>query len=320
MRTSIMPASAKNTVVRRRVAAVAATVLLAGSVQLLTAESSWACDGAGSVSAAGGAAAAGAAEHHGDISVAFTNPQEDGQSATAGKPVEVTIAVNNSTGAPYRDVHPVLYVDSKSGNRLSEYTVEAATPNGWKKLALKQPCGPAMVADTSSLTIQDFADGRTASFRFRVTLLDKAARVKSFGVGTAVEVGSVQHGRGAGRTFLVDLPETSKPAPTTTAKPADPKASPAPKPAPAKETAKETAKPAADAAPAKETAKPAPAAPVAPKSTPSAAPATTAPAGTPELAQTGADTPNGLLAGIAAGVAALGAGMVLTVRRLRARR
>lgn len=160
-------------------------------------------------------------------------------------------------------------------------------------------------ADTSSLTAKNFADGQTADFRFRITVSGKAVDLKSFNVGTAAKIGPATHGLGTSRTFAVDHPTAPKPATST----------PAAKETPAKPAApvKEAAKPAADVAAA-------PAAPAAPKSTPSAAPATTAPAGTPELAQTGADTPNGLLAGIAAGIAALGAGMVLTVRRLRARR
>ncbi|MFC5665855.1 hypothetical protein ACFP3U_23080 [Kitasatospora misakiensis] len=280
----------KNTVVHRRVAAVAATLLLAGSVQLLTAESSWACGAAGPVSAADEAAAVAAesADHHGDLSIAFKTAPE-GQHVTAGgKPLEVSVSLRNSTGAPYQRVRPLIALDSTSGNRISDFTVEAATPNGWKKLPLQQFCDPVMWADTSSLISKNLADGQTADFRFRITVSGKAVDLKSFNVGTSAKVGPATHGLGANRTFAVDHPTAPKPAPTS-------------KPAPAKETAK-------------------PAAPAAPKSTPTTAPATTAPAGTPELAQTGAGTPNGLLAGIAAGIAALGAGMVLTVRRLRAQR
>ncbi|MFD7412077.1 hypothetical protein ACFVZ3_22735 [Kitasatospora purpeofusca] len=317
MRTSIMPASAKNTVVRRRVAAVAATVLLAGSVQLLTAESSWACGGPNQADVPGAtSASAQAAAHHGQITSAFVAPS--GSTVTPGGKVEVGTQVANFTGADFRTAVPGLSVGAKGARlRAEDVTVEALVGGVWKKLGTQNGCGAdneAVVVDSDPLA-QPLKDGRAARTIFRISLSAKAPTALTelslnLSAWSEDDVSRLQNTRTV--KIVRSATKPTAPAGAATSVPAA-KESPAKPAAPA-------AKPAADAAPAKETAKPAPAAPVAPKSTPSAAPATTAPAGTPELAQTGADTPNGLLAGIAAGVAALGAGMVLTVRRLRARR
>ncbi|WP_406091133.1 hypothetical protein [Kitasatospora purpeofusca] len=362
MRTSIMPASAKNTVVRRRVAAVAATVLLAGSVQLLTAESSWACGSSdGAVAAAPKAAAktaapkagtpkAGtpkadapkteAATHDGAPGIGFH--MTPSLAVTAGGPkVDIGVGIGNFTGAPYRNVVPTLslathlagdgeggvsYVDSKY------LAVEYNADGTWKKLPLRRGCDPTLFATPAKGV--PVADGHANHVTFRVGLAADAPADLDLiyvGLGATAEDGS--RSEWAQKEMTVTVPKAAKPAPTTTpAKPAPAKpaktaetakpaarpttpAKPAAKPAPVSDNT-----PAATAKPAAPAAAPAPAAPSAPKSTPTAAPATTAPAGTPELAQTGAGTPNGLLAGIAAGIAALGAGMVLTVRRLRAQR
>ncbi|WP_052708906.1 hypothetical protein [Streptomyces sp. NRRL S-495] len=355
MRTSVMPASAKNTVVRRRVAAVAATVLLAGSVQLLTAESSWACGSSdGAVAAAPKAAAKAAAPktdtaktdapkteaatHNGAPEIGFH--MTPSLAVTAGGPkVDIGVGIANFTGAPYRNVVPTLSLaahmtgDGEGGVSYldSKYLAVEYNANGtWQKLSLRRGCDPTLFATPAKGV--PVADGRANHVTFRVSLAAGAPDGLDLiyvGLGATAEDGSRSEWAQKGMT--VKVPKATKPAPTTTpAKPAPAKPAETAKPTtPAKPAAKPTtpAKPAAKPAPVSDdtpaaTAKPtAPAAaPAAPKSTPSAAPATTAPAGTPELAQTGADTPNGLLAGIAAGIAALGAGMVLTVRRLRAQR
>ncbi|WP_328955820.1 hypothetical protein [Kitasatospora purpeofusca] len=353
MSTSIMPASAKNTVVRRRVAAVAATVLLAGSVQLLTAESSWACGASDEPVAAApktaakaaapkpGAPKTEAAAHHGAPGIGFF--MTPSLAITAGGPkVDIPVEIGNFTGAPYRNVVPTLSLATHlAGNGEggvsyvpSKYLAVEYNANGsWQKLALRRGCDPTLFATPAKGV--PVADGHANHVTFRVSLAADAPAdldLLYVGLGATGEDGS--RSEGAQKEMTVKAPKATKPAPTTTpAKPAPAKpaettkpaakptapAKPAAKPAPVSDgTPAATAKP---TAPAAEPAKPAaPAAPAAPKSTPSAAPATTAPAGTPELAQTGADTPNGLLAGIAAGIAALGAGMVLTVRRLRAQR
>ncbi|MFF7587446.1 hypothetical protein ACFZCK_08165 [Kitasatospora purpeofusca] len=348
MRTSVMPASAKNTVVRRRVAAVAATVLLAGSVQLLTAESSWACGSSDGAAAAAPQAAAKAtapkagapkadapkteaAAHNGAPRIGFF--MTPSLSVTAGGRVDVPVEIGNFTGAPYRNVVPTLSLathlagDGDGGVSYvpSKYLAVEYNANGtWQKLALRRGCDPTLFATPAKGVA--VADGRANHVTFRVSLAADAPAdldLVHVGLGATAEDGA--RSEWAQKEMTVKVPKATKPAPTTTpAKPAKPAesakpaarpttpAKPAAKPAPVSDgTPAATAKPTAPAAAA--------AAPVAPKA-PSAAPATTAPAGTPELAQTGADTPNGLLAGIAAGIAALGAGMVLTVRRLRAQR
>ncbi|MFE6744570.1 hypothetical protein ACFVGM_01800 [Kitasatospora purpeofusca] len=352
MRTSIMPASAKNTVVRRRVAAVAATVLLAGSVQLLSAEASWACGSSDEPVAAAPKAAAKAAAPKADAPKADTAKADapktravthDGGpeigfhmtptlAVTAGGPkVDIGVGITNFTGAPYRNVVPTLslathragdgdggasYVDAKY------LAVEYNADGTWKKLPLRRGCDPTLFATPAKGV--PIADGRANHVTFRVSLAANAPAdldLIHVGLGATAEDGA--RSEWAQKEMTVKVPKAAEPAPTTPAKPAGTAkptagptapAKPAAKPAPVTDhTPAATAKPTAPAAAA-------PAAPVAPRTTPSAAPATTAPVGTPELARTGADTPNGLLAGIAAGIAALGAGMVLTVRRLRTQR
>ncbi|MFB7378994.1 hypothetical protein ACFC6U_17555 [Kitasatospora purpeofusca] len=357
MSTSVMPASAKNTVVRRRVAAVAATVLLAGSVQLLTAESSWACGSSdGPVAAAPEAAAKAAAKaaapqgdtakadapkteavtHNGGPEIGFHMTPT--LAVTAGGPkVDIGVGITNFTGAPYRNVVPTLSLathlagdgDGGVSYVASKYlAVEYNADGTWKKLPLRRGCDPTLFATPAKGV--PIADGRANHVTFRVSLAaDAPADLDLIHVGLGATAEDGARSEWAQKEMTVKVPKVTKPAPTTPAKPAPAKpagttkpaaepttpAKPAAKPAPVSDnTPAATAKPTAPAAAA------APAAPVAPKTTPTAAPATTAPAGTPELAQTGTDTPNGLLAGIAAGIAALGAGMVLTVRRLRAQR
>ncbi|MFD8699903.1 hypothetical protein [Kitasatospora purpeofusca] len=345
MSTSVMPASAKNTVVRRRVAAVAATVLLAGSVQLLTAESSWACGSSDGPVAAAPKAAAKAAAPQGDTAKADAPKTEavthDGGpeigfhmtptlAVTAGGPkVDIGVGITNFTGAPYRNVVPTLSLathlagdgDGGVSYVASKYlAVEYNADGTWKKLPLRRGCDPTLFATPAKGV--PIADGRANHVTFRVSLAaDAPADLDLIHVGLGATAEDGARSEWAQKEMTVKVPKVTKPAPTTPAKPAPAKPAGTTKPAAEPTTA---AKPAAKPAPVSDntpaaTAKPtAPAAPVAPKTT--AAPATTAPAGTPELAQTGADTPNGLLAGIAAGIAALGAGMVLTVRRLRAQR
>ncbi|MEV0191665.1 hypothetical protein AB0I39_24410 [Kitasatospora purpeofusca] len=338
-----MPVSVRPTVVRRRVAAVAATFLIAGSVQLLTAESSWACGQADDTVAAAPKAAPKAAAPKADTAKADAPKAEathtgapgigffmtPSLAVTAGGPkVDVPVEIGNFTGAPYRNVVPTLslathragdgdggasYVDSKY------LAVEYNSDGTWKKLPLRRGCDPTLFATPAKGV--PVADGRANHVTFRVSLAADAPAdldLVHVGLGATAEDGA--RSEWAQKEMTVKVPKAAGPAPTTPAKPAGTAkpaagpttpAKPAAKPAPVSDnTPAATAKPTAAAA----------AAPVAPRTAPSAAPATTAPAGTPELARTGADTPNGLLAGIAAGIAALGAGMVLTVRRLRAQR
>ncbi|MFF1907443.1 hypothetical protein [Kitasatospora sp. NPDC058218] len=316
MRSSVISAFAKNATSpsgRRRLAAVAATVVLAGSVQLMTAEASWACgDGK---AAAEAKPVTPAAAHKGDLTAGF-HMTPDHQSITAGgAKAEVGVGVTNFTGAPYENVAPTIAIFNEKGStRLEDFTIEAATGGGWKKLSLRHGCDPTIIADTSSLKVKQLNDGRAENFMFRVSVsANAAADLKDFTVyvggkadGYPVESGG-SHSYSVVRTAAPAKPATpAKPSakPTTAAKPA------APKP-----TASSTAKPApvTDRTSAGTPAA-APAAPTA------GAPAPTAPAGTPELAQTGAEARNGFLAASSAAFVALGAGVLIAVRRLRPQR
>ncbi|MCG6494610.1 LAETG motif-containing sortase-dependent surface protein [Kitasatospora sp. A2-31] len=112
---------------------------------------------------------------------------------------------------------------------------------------------------------------------------------------------------GGFRTVQVTHPKAAAAAKPTTAA----------KPAPAQPAAAQPA--VAEPAPAQAAGAKAVAAPVIPAAPATGAPAA-APAGTTELAQTGADTPTGFLAAASAAVLALGAGVMIAVRRLRPQR
>ncbi|MFD9593282.1 hypothetical protein ACFWA9_11045 [Kitasatospora sp. NPDC059973] len=324
MRKSVMPSFAKNVTAtsgRRRLAAVAATVVLAGSVQLMTAEASWAC-GSGNTAAAEAKPVTPASAHQGTLGAGFFMTP-DGQSITAGgAKAEIGLEVGNFTGAPYENVAPVIAIYNPEGsNRLEDFTVEAASEHsGWKKLTLRHGCDPTIIADTSSLKTKQLTDGHATHFAFRVSVsANAAADLKSFQVYLGGKADGYPIEQSGSHTYKVlRTPAPAKPA--TTAKPA---AKPTTS---AKPTAKPAApKSAAPVAPVEDKTQ----TPATPKATPTAsattgpattAPATTAPAGTPELAQTGAGTPNGFLAAASAAFVALGAGVLIAVRRLRPQR
>ncbi|MFE7562645.1 hypothetical protein [Kitasatospora sp. NPDC057500] len=328
MHTSIMRASA-NTVTatrRRRIATVAATLLLAGSVQLLTAESSSACGGPDKAYNPEVPAAALEVKHRGDISSAFLDSAS--RITPGGSKAEIGTQIANFTGGDFHIAAPALTVTGKGAKlQPKDVTAEVFVNGAWKKLTTGADCyGRSVDIDTSPL-LTSLKDGRASRLIFRIGLSAKAPASLSAVSVTLSAWSESTSGKQSSRTLTVsraDAPGKATTAPA--AKPTPAKPTPT-KPAPAKPAAAPTAAaPAADSAPATSapaapaTPKSTPtAAPATPKSTPTAAPATTAPAGTPELAQTGADTPNGLLAGIAAALAAVGAGTVIAVRRLRAR-
>ncbi|MFJ6140029.1 hypothetical protein [Kitasatospora sp. NPDC092286] len=316
MRKSVISAFAKNTPSRsgrRRAATLAATVLLAGSVQLLTTDTAWACGaplgapaGASAPKAAGPSAKA-ADTHRGTIDAGFF--MTPGLTVLAGGPkVEIPVEVGNFTGAPYRKAVPSLSFFNENGGaplRAEDLTVEVRSTGAWQKVPLVRGCDPVLYATAPKG--EPVADGRAVHFTFRVGLAAKAtADLDGIRVGLTADAEDGKHSPWVFKNMSVThrtTPASPKPAPTT--KPSSKPSSTA-KPVPAKPAAAQT--PAAPAAPAK-----------APAATPSA-PATTAPAGTPELAQTGADTPNGFLAASAAAFVALGAGVLIAVRRLRPQR
>ncbi|MFE2729178.1 hypothetical protein [Kitasatospora sp. NPDC059327] len=318
MRKSVMPSFAKNITApssRRRLATLAAVVVLAGSVQLMTAEASWAC-GSGKAAAAEAKPVTPASAHQGNLAAGFFMTP-DGQSITAGgAKAEIGLEVGNFTGAPYENVAPGIAIFNPGGStRLEDFTVEAATDHGgWKKLTLRHGCDPAIIADTSSLKTKQLTDGHVTHFAFRVSVsANAAADLKGFEVYLGAKADGYPAESGGRHSYKVL--RTAAPAkPTTTAKPA---AKPTTTATPTTKAA--APKSAAPVAPVEGKTPTAAQTPATPKATPTA-PATTAPAGTPELAQTGAGTPNGFLAAASAAFVALGAGVLIAVRRLRPQR
>ncbi|MBP0452137.1 hypothetical protein J5Y04_21715 [Kitasatospora sp. RG8] len=326
MRKSVMPSIAKNVRSisgRRSLATLAATVVLAGSVQLMTAESSWACgDGARTTAGAPAKPVTPASAHKGNLQASF-HMTPDGQTITAGGgKIEIGVGITNFTGAPYENITPrfALY-NEKGATRIEDFTVEAATPGGWKKLTMLHGCDPVIHADTSSLKAKRLDDGRAVNFGFRISVsANAAADLNELQIFVGGQPEGLPVADGDVHTFKVVHPASTKPTskPTTTAKPtAKPTttAKPSTKPAPAK--------PVEDKTPAPTTPAPTATATKAPAATPTAtpsAPATTAPAGTPELAHTGSSSSNGFLAATAAALVALGAGALIAVRRLRPQR
>ncbi|WP_316522335.1 LPXTG cell wall anchor domain-containing protein [Kitasatospora brasiliensis] len=354
MRTSVITRFAKNdrsVSGRRRIALLAATTVLAGGMQLLATDTAWACGpsdaeaagvtasatapstaptatttGAAKAPATGTAKAAPAAApkapaatHQGTYQSGF-HMTPDHQTITAGGPkVEIGVSVANFTGAPYQNVSAMLGIYDAGTGYLDpkNITVEVASAGGWKPVKMvADGCDPSMhTAATAASTTARLENGRAANFMFRVGVSAKAPKqLTELGFVTLSKATGFPTEMGDHHTFHVAHP--SAPAPAPTGKPTTP-AKPAPKPT--KETQPAPAKPAADttkdAAPAATpTAPPATAAPVA------AAPATTAPAGTPELAHTGSSSGNTFLALTAAALLALGAGVLVAVRRLRPQR
>ncbi|MFF3110660.1 LPXTG cell wall anchor domain-containing protein [Kitasatospora sp. NPDC057904] len=310
MRTSVITRFAKNTrslSTRRTLAALATTAVLAGGIQILTTDTAWACAGPYEVTTP--ATPAPAATHNGDLTASF-HQTRDGQTLIAGGPkVEVGVGITNFTGAPYENVAASIWLFNPvpgTGLRTEDFTVEVASGGTWKPVALSPGCDPSLHTNASPATVvKHLENGRAEHFTFRIGLSAKApknlGKVKIGVLGQAP--GSQAVVGDSNFTFPVEHPAAAQPVPTATAKPSAP--------AKAKTTPVAPAKPAAD-----ETKTAAPAA-EAPKSP--AANSTSAPAGTPELAQTGSSS-NGFLAGSAAALLALGAGVLIAVRRLRPQR
>ncbi|MEV7775160.1 hypothetical protein [Kitasatospora sp. NPDC086791] len=297
---------------RRRIAVLAATTVLAGGVQFLATDSAWACGAPDTATKSAQAApAVPAATHDGSYTADF-HMTPDGQSITAGgAKVEIGVSVGNVTGAPYQNVSAMLALyNPKPGTNLrpEDLTVEVATAGGWKSVGLRHGCDPTLFTLTSAATTTpNLETGRVANVGFRVGLSAKAPKDL-----TEIQVGLLAQAPGfpaeAGPTHTYRVQRTAAPAaPTTPAKPT--------KPAPTKTAKPAPAEPAADRTPAK-AAEPA----KAPTAAPSTPPATTAPAGTPELAQTGASSTHTFLAVSSAALLALGAGVLIAVRRLRPQR
>ncbi|MGW2542380.1 hypothetical protein ACWC5I_16275 [Kitasatospora sp. NPDC001574] len=328
MSKSVMPAFAKNIrpLSGRRLATVAATAVLVGSVQLMTADTSWACGD----DRIGGPHPATGTEHH----APGTLVSPDAALTSAKSSVvadggwnEVSLKVTNKTGTEAHGMEPQFAIytpGERAAVRSKDVRIQFLDHTGaWKNVPATEGC--YRIIDAGDAQRQRMSDNTSVTFKFRfslapttpedVTTINLLASVGRAGAGApgatdlkAVKVTRPQ-GTGAARP-------TAKPS--ATAKPATPKPA-APKPA-AKPTG--TAKPAPAEPVAAQTpaASPGTAATEAPAATPTTAPATTAPAGTPELAQTGAGTPNGLLAALAGTLATAGAAVLVAVRRLRGAR
>ncbi|MFE5580345.1 LPXTG cell wall anchor domain-containing protein [Kitasatospora sp. NPDC056531] len=308
MRTSVITRFAKNDRAfsgRRRVAVLAATTVLAGGVQFLATDTAWAC---GDVRYS-----APRTVDKPTVPAAGFRVFESDSIAADGGWTEFGLSITNFTGADVPKTAPnfgLSIADPGTPLRAKDVRVEVMQHGSWKSLKLLPACN-GLDTDTSSLA-QPLANGRAANFMFRVSLSPDSPKDQ-----TALSlVTDARNDKGVEeswdhRVVKVTHPKTAPAAkPTQTAKP---------KPAPTKET--KHAEPAADQTPAKETPTPAAETPKspAPQAT-SSAPATTAPAGTPELAHTGASETNTFLAVSAAALLALGAGVLIAVRRLRPQR
>ncbi len=314
MRTSVITRFAKNDRAfsgRRRIATLAAATVLAGGIQLLATDTAWACgDG---VDAADTAPVSQEVTQDNDFDLhgpgansAFISPTPT--TITIGGPkVEFGVEIANFSKADFHKAVAGFGLFNPSGAtpRPSQVSVDVMNHGQWKHLTMKGSCDPAIHATGLESLAEPLTVGHARRYLFRVSISADAPKdVKELQV-----YGGSGSFPGAMTTVKVvrqAAAETTKP--TTPAKP---------KPAPTKE-----AEPASDRtkAPAAKAAEPAKAPAAAPATTPSAAPATTAPAGTPELAQTGSSSTNTFLALSSAALLALGAGVLIVVRRLRPQR
>ncbi|MER6299201.1 hypothetical protein ABT247_06440 [Kitasatospora sp. NPDC001539] len=307
MRASVINRFAKNdrsVSGRRRIAVLAATTVLAGGVQVIAADTSWACGDArfGTSRVVDPTGPNKPTVPNAD----FRTPDSRGIVAD-GSWTEFTVGVTNFTGADVARTGPSFALASATQGvslRVKDLRVEVNQDGNWKPLKLDQGC-IGIEADTGSLT-QPVANGRAANYAFRVSLSSAAPKdLNALTVVTDATNDKSTLEYWGNRTVKVTHPKTEP------AKPAPAKPAPA-KSAPAKSAA---AVPAGEKAPATNT----PAEKV-PAEKPAAAPATTAPAGTPELAHTGASSTNAFLALSSAALLALGAGVLIAVRRLRPQR
>ncbi|MFE4977625.1 LAETG motif-containing sortase-dependent surface protein [Kitasatospora sp. NPDC056651] len=320
MRTPVISRFAKNDRAlsgRRRIAVLAATAVLAGGAQLLATDTAWA---ATPTAATAPATAKAAATHHGTYEAGF-HMTPAGQTITAGGPkIEIGVSVANFTGAPYQNVSAELGIfnPGAGGLRSEDLTIEVASGGGWKPVKFVHGGGDPSVFTVASpaTTTARLEDGRAANFLFRVGLSAKASKETTelaFVPGAKAPGFEIK----TGDMLFFHVAHAAAPAPgTKPTTPAKPKPTTPAKPAPTKSA--EPAEPAKAAQPAADkTTAPAPAAEAPKASTPTAAPATTAPAGTPELAHTGSSSRNSFLALGSAALLALGAGVLIAVRRLR---
>ncbi|RKT16804.1 hypothetical protein BX285_1156 [Streptomyces sp. 1114.5] len=308
MRTSVITRFAKNDrafSARRRIATLAAATVLAGGLQLLATDTAWACGAPDDAPVTAPAKPSAADEQDQSVELhgqgaTSTFLAAPGAITAGGPKVEFDVQFFNGTGADYHRIFPgISFFNTKGATpKPSQVTAEVMANGTWTRVTLHNGCDPAIGGAVPSAG-GPLADGHAVRYRFRVGLSADVAK----GIDGLQVTVTPSEGRGVSTDVKVVHP-ASPAKPTTTAKPA-----------PSKDT-----EPAADrtkdAAPAPEAPKPS--TPTAAPTT--AAPATTAPAGTPELAHTGASSRNTFLAVSSAALLALGAGVLIAVRRLRPRR
>ncbi|MGW3075213.1 hypothetical protein [Kitasatospora sp. NPDC001132] len=311
MRTSVITRFAKNERAlsgRRRIAVLAATTVLAGGVQFLATDTAWAC-GDHRISGA----------YHAPTDVPGLSPNTSITSAKSsvaadGSWNEVTLKIVNKSAEDAHGMEPFLAIHtpgSGAAARVKDVKIQYKDYTGaWKDLSLIDGC--ARVVDITGSQRERMTANSSVAVEFRYALAPSTpAGVTTIDLLASTEMaGSEGPGDSGFKPVTVTHPQDG-----ATAKPTTP-ARPKPTATPTKEARSAPAKPAAD----KNTV-PAPAAEAPEASaTPPAAPATTAPAGTPELAQTGSSATNTFLALSSALFLALGAGVLIAVRRLRPQR
>ncbi|WP_329495449.1 hypothetical protein [Kitasatospora herbaricolor] len=272
---------------RGKVAGLAATVLLAGGVQLIGTGSAWACGNAG------------------DPFVTTINNPVPRSISVGGPAVEIDITFSNLSQrdsdkitAPF-GVDPVAVSGATDPGKLrtGDLSVEATTDKSWTKLDIIDHCGGTW-ADTFPIA-KPFPKGEKRHIRYRLALgadIDpKVARVSVF-------LGLDAHDKATTIELPVERTKSSPaPKPTASAGSSSTPGTAVSALAPA------TATPGASAAAVTPTASGSPVA------TPNA---TAAPA---RLAETGGSRSTGPLIGAGGALVLLGAGGVLVARR-RARR
>ncbi|KQV19567.1 MULTISPECIES: hypothetical protein [unclassified Kitasatospora] len=281
-----------------KIAPLAAVVALTAGLTVLPASTAWACGDA----PFSNSAQAPEPQRATTPALTFVNPRAT--TLTAGGPkVEFGVQIANHTGAPYKAISPGLsFWNPQSGAadnhlpnvnvRKQDFTVEVMKDGKWQPLKLRLGCDPTLSADTSLLDAP-LADGQTKRYVFRIGLAATAPKEQQ---GIELHVSS----QGDAPMITTNL-KFNHPAAQPT-KPATPKATPS------------TAAPAAPVTPVTPAAVPAAAKDV-PATAPTPSVSPTAAATTTELAETGSSTPNTFLLASAAAFVALGAGVLLLVRR-----
>ncbi|MFE2915681.1 hypothetical protein [Kitasatospora indigofera] len=305
MRASGISAFTKNapSVSRRsKIAGLAATLLLGGAVQLLPADTAWAC--------ADGRLTGGAVVHDGIHPVApdaaFT-ADSAGTVDAGGAWASFGVSIHNTTGGTQSGVRPSFGVHSPGRAKAlqpQDVRVEMLVPGGgWEPLKLSVNCTGVVEAEPAYR--QRLDDGGTAVVRIRLALTAGAPKDR-----TDLQVLTDSHTATSETPGLTDrrTVKISRPAaePTGRTIPTG-KATPTAKaPAPVA-TPTSTVAPAAVAAPAPATAVAA--------TGPAASPAAVPPAAPARLAETGGSHGTGPLVGAGGALVLLGAGGVLAARR-----